>query len=262
MRRPFCIVDATIIHAPSSTKNAQGERDPEMHQTRKGNQWYFGMKAHIGMDSKSGIVHSVCTTAASVADKHMLADLLHGDERKVWGDGGYQGQGETIRQAALHAQDMTSRRTRYKDYVDQLQRAKNRVKARVKAKVEHPFRIVKRIFGFEKTRYRGLRKNHQRLCVNFALAHVYLNRRRLASLGALCLRNPRKQRVPGNHHHRETTHCRFHRTCSSAQHVAASQRAVVQTFPRSLLKNSFGGQNGAGIGIRKPSPRSCKAFYW
>jgi IS5 family transposase len=174
------IVDATIIHAPSSTKNTTGERDPEMHQTRKGNQWYFGMKAHIGVDSKTGIVHSVCTTAASVADKHMLPDLLHGEERKVWGDGGYQGQSEAIRAAAPHAQDMTSRRTRYKDYVDQLQRAKNRVKARVRAKVEHPFRIVKRIFGFEKTRYRGLAKNHQRLCVNFALSNLYLHRRRLA----------------------------------------------------------------------------------
>jgi IS5 family transposase len=173
------MVDATIIHAPCSTKNAQGERDPEMHQTRKGNQWYFGMKAHIGVDSKSGIVHSVCTTAASVADKHMLPDLLHGEERKVWGDGGYQGHRDAIREAAPHAQDMTSRRTRYKDYVDQLQRAKNRVKARVRAKVEHPFRIVKRIFGFEKTRYRGLAKNHQRLCVNFALANLYLHRKRL-----------------------------------------------------------------------------------
>ena len=91
------IVDATIIHAPSSTKNATGTRDPEMHQTRKGNQWFFGMKAHIGVDSKQGIVHSVCSTAASVADKHMLADLLHGDEGKVWGDGAYQGQGEAIR---------------------------------------------------------------------------------------------------------------------------------------------------------------------
>jgi IS5 family transposase len=141
------IVDPTIIHAPSSTRNAK------MHQTRKGNQWYFGMKAHVG-------------------------------ERKVWGDGGYQGQGEAIRQAAPHAQDMTSRRTRYKDYVDELQRAKNRVKARVRAKVEHPIRIVKRIFGFEKTRHRGLSKNHQRLCVNFALANLYLHRRRLAPLGA------------------------------------------------------------------------------
>ncbi|MGA7885603.1 MAG: IS5 family transposase [Acidobacteriaceae bacterium] len=178
------IVDATIIHAPSSTKNAKGERDLEMHQTRKGNQWYFGMKAHIGVDSRTGIVHSVCTTAASVADKHMLPDLLHGEERKVWGDGGYQGQSKAIREAAPHAQDMTSRRTRYKDYVDELQRAKNRVKASVRAKVEHPFRIVKRIFGFEKTRYRGLRKNHQRLCVNFALANLYLHRKRLVPLGA------------------------------------------------------------------------------
>ena len=116
------IVDATIIHALSSTKNAKGERDPEMHQTRKGNQWYFGLKAHVGVDARSGIVHSVCTTAASVADVHMLADLLHGDERKVWGDGGYEGQGETIRQAAPRAQDMTSRRTRNKDYVDELRR--------------------------------------------------------------------------------------------------------------------------------------------
>jgi IS5 family transposase len=140
--------------------------------------------AVIGVDSKSGIVHSVCTTAASVADKHMLPDLLHGEERKVWGDGGYQGQGEAIRRAAPRAQDMTSRRTRYKDYVDELQRAKNRVKARVRAKVEHPFRLLKRVFGFEKTRYRGLRKNHQRLCVNFALVNLYLHRKRLAPLGA------------------------------------------------------------------------------
>ena len=101
------IVDATIIHAPCSTKNQSGERDPEMHQTRKGNQWYFGLKAHIGVDSKEGVVHSVCTSAASVADKHLLPDLLHGEERKVWGDGGYQGQTEAIQEAAPHAQDMT-----------------------------------------------------------------------------------------------------------------------------------------------------------
>ena len=178
------IVDATIIHAPSSTKNASGERDPEMHQTRKGKQWYFGLKAHIGVDSKQGHVHSVCTTAASVADQHMLADLLHGEERKVWGDGGYQGQGEAIREAAPRAQDMTSRRTRYKGYVDEFQRAKNRVKARVRAKVEHPFRILKRIFGFEKVRYRGMKKNHNRLCASFALVNLYLHRKRLAVSGA------------------------------------------------------------------------------
>jgi transposase, IS5 family len=102
----------------------------------------------------------------------------------VWGDGAYQGQTEVIRQAAPQAQDMTSRRFRYKGYVDELQRAKNRVKARARAKVEHPFRIMKRIFGFEKTRYRGLRKNHQRLCVSFALVNLYLQRKRLTVAGA------------------------------------------------------------------------------
>ena len=129
-------------------------------------------------------MHSVCTTAASVADQHMLADLLHGEERKVWGDGGYQGQGEAIREAAPRAQDMTCRRTKYKNFVDQLQRAKNQVKARVRAKVEHPFRILKRIFGFEKVRYRGMKKNHNRLCACFALVNLYLHRKRLAVSGA------------------------------------------------------------------------------
>ena len=178
------IVDATIIHAPSSTKNQSGERDPEMHQTRKGNQWYFGMKAHIGVDSREGVVHSVCTSAASVADVHLLPDLLHGAERKVWGDAGYQGQSEAIRKAAPHAQDMTCRRTKFKDYVDQVARRKNTTKSRVRAKVEHPFRILKRIFGFDKVRYRGLAKNHNRLCACFALVNLYLHRKRLAQLGA------------------------------------------------------------------------------
>src|SRR5271168_2147488 len=173
------IVDATIIHAPSSTKNADQTRDPEMHQTRKGKQWFFGMKAHIGVDSKHAIVHSLCSTAASVADKHMLADLLHGKERKVWGDGAYQGQGKTMREAAPRAQDMTSRRTRYKQRVDELERTKNRNKARIRAKVEHPFRILKRVFGFVKVRFRGLKKNHDHLCAAFALVNVYLHRRRL-----------------------------------------------------------------------------------
>jgi IS5 family transposase len=178
------IVDATIIHAPSSTKNASGTRDPEMHQTRKGNQWYFGMKAHIGVDSKQGHVHSVCSTAASVADKHMLPDLLHGAERKVWGDGAHQGQGEANRKAAPNAQDMTSRRTRYGKIVDQLQRRKNRTKARIRAKVEHPFRILKRVFGFVKVRFRGLKKNHDHLCAAFALVNLYMHRKRLVPLGA------------------------------------------------------------------------------
>ena len=178
------IVDATIIHAPSSTRNRSGERDPEMHQTRKGNQWYFGMKAHIGVDSRQGVVHSVCTSAASVADVHLLPALLHGAERKVWGDAGYQGQSEAIREAAPHAQDMTCRRTKFKDYVDQVARRKNTTKSRVRAKVEHPFRILKRIFGFDKVRYRGLAKNHNRLCACFALVNLYLHRKRLVQLGA------------------------------------------------------------------------------
>ena len=174
------IVDATIIHAPSSTKNANKERDPEMHQTKKGNQWYFGMKAHIGVDSKEGIVHSVCSTAASVSDVHMLPDLLHGNEKKVWGDSGYQGQTDKIHQAAPAAQDMTNRRAKNsKGNVDEEQKRKNRTKSRIRAKVEWPFRILKRVFGFTKVRYRGLKKNHEWLCAAFAAVNVYQNRKRL-----------------------------------------------------------------------------------
>jgi IS5 family transposase len=176
------IVDATIIHAPSSTKNEKKERDPAMHQTKKGNQWYFGMKAHIGVDSNEGIVHSVCSTAASVSDVHMLPELLHGGEKKVWGDAGYQGQTDAIHAAAPHAQDMTSRRVKTKAGVDEEEKRKNHTKARVRAKVEWPFRIVKRVFGFTKVRYRGLKKNHEWLCAAFALANLYKNRKRLAKV--------------------------------------------------------------------------------
>jgi transposase, IS5 family len=178
------IVDATIIAAPSSTKNGKGERDPEMHQTRKGNQWFFGAKAHIGVDSKEAIVHSVCTSAASVSDVHMLPDLLHGAEKKVWGDAGYQGQAEAIHAAAPEAQDMTSRRTKRKDSVDEVERRKNRTKARVRSKVEWPFRILKRVFGYTKVRYRGLKKNHEWLLAAFALVNLYQHRNRLVTLGA------------------------------------------------------------------------------
>jgi IS5 family transposase len=115
---------------------------------------HFGAKAHIGVDSKETVVHTVVTSAASVADKHMLPDLLHGNEKKVWGDAGYQGQTEVIHAAAPNAQDMTSRRTKFKNYVDEEAKRKNTTKARVRAKVEWPFRILKRIFGFTKVRYR------------------------------------------------------------------------------------------------------------
>jgi len=108
------IVDATIIHAPSSTKNHEQKRDPEMHQTRKGNQWYFGMKAHVGVDSKTKLIHTAVATAANVSDVEILPDLLHGEETRVWGDGAYQGQTEVIRQGAPRAQDYTQRRCRYK----------------------------------------------------------------------------------------------------------------------------------------------------
>jgi len=182
------IVDATIISAPSSTKNSKKERDPEMHQTRKGNQWYFGAKAHIGVDSKSGVIHSVCTSAASVSDVHMLPDLLHGEENKVWGDAGYQGQTEAIHEAAPKAQDMTSRRVKTKQGADENEKRKNRTKARVRAKVEWPFRILKRVFGYTKVRYRGMVKNQNWHLAAFALVNLYQHRKRLipqlALLGA------------------------------------------------------------------------------
>ncbi len=176
------IVDATIIHAPSSTKNEKKERVPEMHRTKKENQWYFGMKAHIGVDSKEGIVHSVCSTAASVSDVHMLPELLHGGEKKVWGDAGYQGQSVAIHEAAPEAQDMTSRRVKTKAGVDEAEKRRNRTKARVRAKVEWLFRILKRVFGFTRVRDRGLKENHLWLCAGFALANLYQRRKRLARI--------------------------------------------------------------------------------
>ena len=178
------IVDATIIHAPSSTKNVEGKRDPEMHKVKKGNQWYFGMKAHVGVDSRQGIVHSAEATAANTADSKMLPELLHGNERKVWGDAAYQGQGEKIRGKAPQAQDMTSRRARYKQIVDQVQRRKNRTKAQVRSKVEHVFRVMKRQFGFDRVRYKGLAKNANRMFACLALVNLYLTRKRLAPLEA------------------------------------------------------------------------------
>lgn len=173
------IVDATIINAPSSTKNTDKARDPDMHQTRKGNQWYFGMKAHIGVDSKSKIIHTVVATPANVADSAVLADLLHGEETRVWGDQAYRGQSEVIRTHAPNAADFTNRRYRHRGVVDEAERAKNRTKSRVRAKVEHLFFVIKRVFGFAKVRYRGLEKNAQRLFVTCALANLFMARRHL-----------------------------------------------------------------------------------
>ncbi len=173
------IVDATIIHAPSSTKNASKTRDPEMHQTRKGNQWYFGMKAHIGVDSKTKIIHSAAATAANVADCRLLPDLLHGEETRVWGDQAYRGHRNVIVEHAPRAQDFTNRRYRQKGVVNENERAKNRTKSKVRAKVEHVFFVIKQVFGFARVRYRGLDKNAHRLFVTCALANLYMARRHL-----------------------------------------------------------------------------------
>ena len=173
------IVDATIISAPSSTKNADKARDPDMHQTRKGNQWYFGMKAHIGVDSRSKIIHAVVATPANVADSTVLPDLLHGEETRVWGDQAYRGQSEVIRAHAPKAADFTNRRYRHRGTVDEAERARNRTKSKVRAKVEHAFFVIKRVFGFVKVRYRGLEKNAQRLFVTCALANLFMARHHL-----------------------------------------------------------------------------------
>lgn len=173
------IVDATIIAAPSSTKNAEKARDPDMHQTKKGNQWYFGMKAHVGIDSRSKIIHAVVATAANVADSEILPDLMHGEETRVWGDQAYRGQTDVIKAHAPNAKDFTNRRYRHRGIVDEIERAKNRTKSKVRSKVEHSIGVIKRVFGFAKVRYRGLDKNANRLFVTCALANLFLARRHL-----------------------------------------------------------------------------------
>jgi IS5 family transposase len=173
------IVDATIIHAPSSTKNREQQRDPEMHQTRKGQQWYFGMKAHVGVDSKTKLIHTALVTPAHVADATVLPELLHGEERRVWGDQAYRGQSDVIRECAPQAQDCTHRRYRFKYYIDDVEREKNRVKSMVRSKVEHVFGVMKLKFGFVKVRYRGLAKNANRLFATCALVNLYMVRKKL-----------------------------------------------------------------------------------
>lgn len=171
------IMDATIIAAPSSTKNRDGKRDPEMHQTKKGNQWYFGLKAHVGVDSKEKIVHAVTATPANVHDSRAIAAILHGNETRVWGDSAYQGQRAAILEAAPQAQDFTHHRGTRAAALSPEEVAKNRTKSRVRAHVEHPFRILKCIFGFRKACYRGIAKNLNRLHVSFALVNLYMKRR-------------------------------------------------------------------------------------
>jgi IS5 family transposase len=176
------IVDATIINAPSSTKNKDGKRDPEMHQTAKGQQWYFGMKAHIGVDSRSKLIHTVLVSAANVGDALALPHLLHGKETRVWGDQAYRGQKAAMRAVAPRARDFTNQRYRWGKRIDERIKATNRTKSRVRAKVEHSIGVIKRIFGFQKVRYRGLAKNLHRLQVTAALTNLYMVRRRLLAM--------------------------------------------------------------------------------
>jgi IS5 family transposase len=173
------IVDATITSAPSSTKNKDGKRDPEMHQTAKGKQWYFGMKAHIGVDSKTKIIHTIKASAANVADALALPHLLHGKETRVWGDQAYRGQRAQMRKVAPRARDFTNQRYRWGKRIDERIKAVNRTKSSVRSKVEHTIGVIKRVFGFQKVRYRGLAKNLHRLEVTAALANLFIVRRRL-----------------------------------------------------------------------------------
>jgi len=174
------IVDATIIGAPSSTKNADKARDPEMHQTRKGQQWYFGMKLHIGVDSQTGLAHSAVVTAANVHDKHPLPDLLHGNEQRVYGDSAYASQKDLIASKAPNAKDFTNERVRNRSgEVEEVKRSKNRNKSKIRARVEHVFGVVKRLWGFTKVRYRGLDKNATRAFTALALANIFMCRKQL-----------------------------------------------------------------------------------
>ena len=171
--REGTIVDATIIEAPSSTKNQARERDPEMHQTKKGNQWHFGMKAHIGVDCETGIVHSITATAANVHDVTEAHNLLHGGETVVWGDAGYQGVHKRKENLGLDVDWRVAMRPGKRRGLDpgSDEALLEKAKASVRAKVEHPF-LLKRLFGYGKVRYRGLAKNTQRLALLFGLGNL------------------------------------------------------------------------------------------
>ena len=178
------IVDATILAAPSSTKNKDQKRDPEMHQVKKGKQWHFGMKAHVGVDAGTKLIHSAVATAANVADGRVLPELLHGEETAVWGDQAYQGQTEVILQRAPKAEDRIHRRYRTKRICYPEIRTENREKSRTRSRVEHVFAIIKLRFGFTKVRYRGLLKNANRLLAACALANLLTASRHLLQVAA------------------------------------------------------------------------------
>jgi IS5 family transposase len=178
-------IDATLIAAPSSTKNSSGERDPEMHQTKKGNQWHFGMKAHIGVDADSGLVHTVVGTAANVNDVTQASALVHGEETDVFADSGYQGVAKREETQGIETNWHVAMRPGKRKALDKstpmgaIMDKLEHVKASIRAKVEHPFRVIKRQFGFVKVRYRGLAKNTAQLHTLFALSNLWMARHRL-----------------------------------------------------------------------------------
>jgi IS5 family transposase len=183
MMKKGTVVDATLIAAPSSTKNADGERDPEMHQTKKGNQWYFGMKAHIGVDADSGLVHSVIGTAANVGDVTQAGGLLHGEEQVAFGDAGYRGVGKRAEAQGpeWHVAMRPGERRKLNPFIAPHFEALTleKWKASIRAKVEHPFRVLKRQFGYTRVRYRGLAKNTAQIVTLFALSNLWMARRQL-----------------------------------------------------------------------------------
>ena len=187
MLKTGSVVDATLIAAPSSTKNNTGTRDPEMHQTKKGNNWYFGMKAHIAVDADSGLVHHEVCTAANVHDRRVVDQLLHGKERHVFADSGYRGIAKWSRRKRIRwAVAMTPSHRRALDPskpLDALKDKAERIKASIRAKVEHPFRVLKRQFCYVKARYRGLAKNAAQVTTLFMLSNLWMVRRKLAATG-------------------------------------------------------------------------------
>lgn len=168
------IVDATLIAAPPSTKNQDKSRDPEMHQSKKGNEWYFGMKLHIGADSQTGLVHSASVTAGNVHDSHELPNLLHGEETRLYGDSAYRGekQRERLKNIAPRAKDFTNKRAYKNRPLTDADKETNRRKSSVRSKVEHPFLTLKRLWGFAKVRYRGLAKNANRAFAMLAMLNL------------------------------------------------------------------------------------------
>ena len=184
------VVDATLIAAPTSTKNQSGERDPEMHQSKKGNQWYFGMKCHIGVDSSSGLVHTVVSTAGNESDVAHAHRLLHGHEQHALGDSGYQGVDKRAEHQGSNVTWHIAMRKGLRKVLDtstklgQLKEQYEKTKASIRAQVEHAFRIIKQQFGFSKTRYRGIAKNDNKLQTMFALGNLWLVRRRLMQVQA------------------------------------------------------------------------------